>query len=452
MSFHIPHVVIVGGGFAGLHAAKTLKHSPVRITLVDRRNHHLFQPLLYQVASASLSPAQIAAPIRHILNKQKNVAVLLDHVRNVDLARQTIQLNHSTLSYDYLLLCAGARHSYFGNDHWESHAPGLKSLEDALELRKRILAAFEEAERLADPEERRAALTFIVVGAGPTGVEMAGAIAEVARFTLVKDFRRINPRDARIILIEAGPRILPTFHESLSKSALRQLHQLGVEVQLSSLVKDVNEQGVLVGDVFIRAKTIVWAAGNAAAPLTQSLGVPLDRAGRILVEPDLSLPGYPNAFAAGDIAVFKHGTTQPVPAVCPAAMQMGAHAAHNIRRSLRQIQTKPFSYFDKGSMATIGRNAAVADIRGIRFSGFPAWLGWLFVHLIFLVGFRNRLVVLLEWAWAYFTYQKGARLITNDTNDARKSPATDASTESSASNELSARLLMIPQQPVHQNI
>ncbi len=413
MSLNIPHVIIVGGGFAGLHAAKALKNSPVRITLVDRRNHHLFQPLLYQVASAGLSPAQIAAPIRHILNKQKNVEVLLDNVHAVDLSRQTIQLDRSTLSYDYLLLCAGARHSYFGNNHWERFAPGLKSLEDALELRRRMLTAFETAERLDDPEERRAALTFIVVGAGPTGVEMAGAIAEIARFTLVKDFRRINPRDARIVLIEGGPRVLPAFHESLSENALRQLRELGVEVQLSALVKDVNDQGVVVGDTLLRAKTVVWAAGNAAAPLTKLLGVPLDRAGRILVEPDLSLPGFPNAFAAGDIVCFNHGTDQPVPGVCPAAMQMGAHAARNIRRRLRQAESKPFSYFDKGSMATIGRHAAVADIRGVRFGGFPAWLAWLFIHLIFLVGFRNRLVVLLEWAWAYVTYQKGARLITN---------------------------------------
>ncbi len=409
-----PHLVIIGGGFAGLEAAKALRRAPLHITLVDRRNHHLFQPLLYQVATAGLSPAQIAAPIRHVLNRQSNLHVLMDEVQRIDLDGKTLHLAASTINYDFLLICAGARHSYFGNDHWEKFAPGLKSLEDALELRRRMLTAFELAERVEDPELRRSALTFVIVGAGPTGVEMAGAIAEIARFTLVKDFRRINPQDAHIILLEGSNRVLPTFHESLAQPALRQLEGIGVDVRLSTIVRDVNEHGVLAGDEFIPAHTIVWAAGNSAAPLTRSLGVPLDRSGRIILNEDLTLPGHPEVFAAGDIANFHHGTANPLPGVSPVAMQQGVHVASNILRKLRGVPYRPFKYFDKGSMATIGRHAAVADLRGLRFSGFTAWLGWLFVHLIFLVGFRNRLLVLMEWAWAYATYQKGARIITND--------------------------------------
>ncbi len=407
-----PHVVIVGGGFAGLETAKALKAAPVRVTVIDKTNHHLFQPLLYQVATAGLSPAQIAAPIRHVLSKQKNCEVLMGEVVAIDAKERRVTLADGELTYDYLVLAAGARHSYFGNPTWEHHAPGLKTLDDALELRRRMLGAFEAAERTSDPGERAKAMTFVVVGAGPTGVEMAGAIAEVARFTLVKDFRRINPRDARIVLVEAGPRVLPMYTKGLSESALQQLEDIGVEVRLNTMVKDLTADAVQLGDETVPARTVVWAAGNAASPLTRNLGAELDKAGRVVVTEHLTVPGSANTFAIGDLAHFGDATGKPLPGVSPVAIQQGNHAARNIRRAIVGKPLLPFKYFDKGSMATIGRHAAVADVMGLRFSGFPAWLAWLFVHLIFLVGFRNRLMVLVDWAWSYLSYQKGARLIT----------------------------------------
>ena len=407
-----PLVVIVGGGFGGLYAAKELAGKAVRVTLIDRTNHHLFQPLLYQVATAGLSPADIAQPIRHILKDARNIEVVLGEVDRIDTnSKQVHTTDKLTYPYDYLIVAAGARHSYFGHDEWEGFAPGLKNLEDVIELRRRILSAFEAAEVSSSEEDRRTALTFTVVGAGPTGVEMAGAIAELARRTLSKDFRRIDPRAARVLLLDGAPRILPTFPEDLSRSALAQLESMGVEVRTGKTVKDVSNRGVTVNEEFIASRTVVWAAGNAAAPIAKSLGAETDRAGRVLVNEDLSVPGHPEIFAIGDMACFKHQTGQPLPGVSPAAMQMGRHATKNILFLIRGDKPKPFRYFDKGSMATIGRNKAIADLKFARFGGFLAWLSWLFVHLIFLVGLRNRLLVLFQWTWTYFTFGRGARLI-----------------------------------------
>jgi NADH dehydrogenase len=407
-----PQVVIVGGGFGGLCAAKELAGKGVRVMLIDRTNHHLFQPLLYQVATAGLSPADIAQPIRHILKDARNIEVILGEVARIDVdARQARTSDNLSYAYDYLILAAGARHSYFGHDEWEGFAPGLKSLEDAVELRRRILSAFEEAEKSDSEEDRRAALTFTVVGAGPTGVEMAGAIAELARRTLSKDFRRIDSRAARILLLDGAPRILPTFPEDLSRSAVAQLESLGVEVRTRTVVKDVNNRGVTVNGELVASRTVVWAAGNTAAPIGKSLGAETDRAGRIIVNEDLSVPGYPEIFAIGDMTCFKDQTGQPLPGVSPAAMQMGRHASKNILSLVRDDKTMPFRYFDKGSMATIGRNKAIADLRFARFGGFLAWLSWLFVHLMFLIGLRNRLLVLFQWACSYLTFSRDARLI-----------------------------------------
>jgi NADH dehydrogenase len=407
-----PQVVIVGGGFGGLCAAKELAGKGVRVMLIDRTNHHLFQPLLYQVATAGLSPADIAQPIRHILKDARNIEIILGEVARIDVdARQARTSDNLSYAYDYLILAAGARHSYFGHDEWEGFAPGLKSLEDAVELRRRILSAFEEAEKSDSEEDRRAALTFTVVGAGPTGVEMAGAIAELARRTLSKDFRRIDSRAARILLLDGAPRILPTFPEDLSRSAVAQLESLGVEVRTRTVVKDVNNRGVTVNGELVASRTVVWAAGNTAAPIGKSLGAETDRAGRIIVNEDLSVPGYPEIFAIGDMTCFKDQTGQPLPGVSPAAMQMGRHASKNILSLVRDDKTMPFRYFDKGSMATIGRNKAIADLRFARFGGFLAWLSWLFVHLMFLIGLRNRLLVLFQWACSYLTFSRDARLI-----------------------------------------
>jgi len=408
----IPHVVIVGGGFGGLNAARALARRPVRVTLLDRRNYHLFQPLLYQVASAALSPADIATPLRSILRKAANVSVLLAEAETIDFTNRRLVLDRGELGYEALILAAGAGHSYFGHDDWELLAPGLKTLEDALEIRRRVLLAFEAAERESDGAERRALLTFVIVGAGPTGVELAGALAEIARETIARDFRAIDPRQARVILLEGGPRILPSFPETLSKRAEMALSRLGVEVRTGSTVTRITPDAVWVGGEQIRSRAVLWAAGVAAAPLARSLGVPLDRAGRVLVEPDLSIPGHPEAFVIGDLAAFIHQTGQPLPGLAPVAIQQGRAVADNVWRRLRGEPTRPFHYFDKGSMAAIGRAKAVAVMGRLRLWGFPAWLAWVFVHILYLIGFRNRFLVVFEWAWAYFTYQRGARLIT----------------------------------------
>lgn len=409
-----PHVVIVGAGFGGLEAAKKLACAELNVTVVDRTNHHLFQPLLYQVATAALSPADIAAPVRGILSKCRNLEVMLAEVQSIDVAARTVSAGDVVFTYDYLILATGSRHSYFGHPEWEKLAPGLKSLEDAVEIRRRLLMAFEFAEKTRDENARRAAMTFVVVGGGPTGVEMAGAIAEIARFTLAKDFRHIDPSLARVILIEGEPRVLASFPEDLRISAMNQLAQLGVEVRSGVHATDLTEEGLKVGDEFIPCRLKIWAAGNTASFVGKSLGVPVDRVGRVMVNADLTIPGHPEVQVIGDLANFPHQSGQPLPGVSPVAMQQGRHAAENILGMVAGERPRRFWYWDKGSMATIGRNKAVADLHAIHLSGFPAWLVWLFVHVVFLVGFRNRVAVLLQWAWAYFTFNKGARLITRN--------------------------------------
>ena len=405
-----PHVVIVGGGFAGLCAARALRRASVDVTLLDRRNHHVFQPLLYQVATAGLSAPEIAAPLRSILRRQPNVAVLMAEVVSVDVSRRVVVLADGEMPYDYLILATGATHSYFGHDAWARHAPGLKSIEDALEIRRRLFVAFERAERETEASARVSWLTFLVVGGGPTGVELAGTVAEIARHTLAHEFRRIDPCQARVVLLEGTDRVLPPYPPGLSQKARRQLEDLGVEVRTSALVTDVDEGGVRLGAERLAARTVLWAAGVAASPVGRSLGAAVDRAGRVKVEKDLTLAGRPEAFVAGDLAAFEQDG-RPVPGVAPAAMQMGRHAARNIRRSLAGQPLLPFRYVDKGSLATIGRRAAVADFGRVRLWGFPAWAAWLAIHIFFLIGFRNRLVVLLDWAWAYLSYRRSARLI-----------------------------------------
>ena len=409
-----PRVVIIGAGFGGLYAARALRRARAEITVIDRRNHHLFQPLLYQVATAGLSPGDIAYPVRAVLSRQKNTRVLLAEARAVDLEARKVVLKDGSLDYDYVIVATGSGDSYFGHDDWERLAPGLKTLEDALEIRRRILYAFELAEREDDEARRRALLTFVVVGGGPTGVELAGAIAEIARQVMVRDFRAIDPREARVILVEAGPRVLATYPEDLSAKAEASLRKLGVEVWTSSPVTNIENDRVVAGNHEVSAATALWAAGVKASPLAQSLGTKLDPAGRAIVEPDLSLPGHPEAFVIGDLACFLHQTGKPLPGVAPAAIQQGRHAARNILRDLKGKARQPFHYLDKGTLATIGRAAAVADFGFVKISGFFAWLAYLFVHLFFLIGFRNRFVVMFEWAWAYFTFQRSARLITGD--------------------------------------
>jgi NADH dehydrogenase len=407
-----PRVVIVGGGFGGLQAAKALGDAPVRVTLVDRRNHHLFQPLLYQVATAVLSPADIAHPIRSVLRDRRNVEVVLEEVEAIDPEAKEVILAEGRLPYDYLILAAGATHAYFGHDEWEPLAPGLKTLEDALAIRRRILLAFEEAEREPDPERRKALMTFVVVGAGPTGVEMAGAIAEIARFSLSRDFRHIDTRDARVILVEASDRALAAFPSSLSRYAIDDLQRLGVDVRLGKPVTAIAPGLVTIGDESVAAETVIWAAGVRASPLGRTLGAALDRAGRVLVSPDLTVPGYPDIFVVGDMALLNGQDGKPLPGVAQVAMQEGTWAAGNIERAIAGKPLLPFRYRDLGNMATIGRNAAIADIRGLRLTGFIAWLAWALVHIMNLIGFRNRILVALQWLWGYLTFQRGARLIT----------------------------------------
>ena len=407
----VPHVVVVGGGFGGLWAARALRDAPVRITLVDRGNHHLFQPLLYQVATAGLSAPDIAAPLRHILRGQKNVTVLLGEVDNIAPDAKQVRLaDGRTLDYDHLLLASGATHAYFGHDDWAAHAPGLKTLDDALEIRRRILTAFERAEAEDDAAKREAWLTFAIVGGGPTGVELAGTLAEIARHTLHGEFRRADPRKARVLLLEAGPRVLASFPESLSGKARMQLQKLGVEVRVGVPVAAIDGEGVQLGEERIAARTVLWAAGVAASPLARDLGVPLDRAGRVIVQPDLSVPGHPEIFIAGDLASLQYGG-KPVPGVAPAAKQMGRHVAQAIRARLQGRAPTPFRYRDFGNLATIGRMAAVVDLHGFRFSGLLAWWFWLAAHVFFLIGFRNRMVVMIDWAQAYWSYQRSARII-----------------------------------------
>ena len=417
-----PHVVIVGAGFGGLEAAKKLACEAARVTVIDRTNYHLFQPLLYQVATAALSPADIAAPVRAVLSKCKNVEVMLAEVVGVDINEKKVKLTEGEVNYDYLILATGARHSYFGHPEWEKLAPGLKSLEDAVEVRRRILMAFEFAERTSDEAARKAAMTFVIIGGGPTGVEMAGAIAEIARYTLAKDFRNIDPSQARVILVEGEPLVLGSYPEDLRRSAMKQLADLGVEVRTGVHATNLSDQGLQIGDEFIPSRVKIWAAGNNASFVGRSLGMPVDRVGRVLVNNDLTIPNHPEVQVIGDLANFPYQTGEPLPGVSPVAMQQGRHAARNILMMIDGEKPRKFWYFDKGSMATIGRNKAVADLRFLHLVGMPAWLAWLFVHIIFLVGFRNRLAVLFQWAWAYLSFNKGARLITRNFQSEQRPP------------------------------
>ena len=420
---HKPRVVIIGAGFGGLEAAKKLCGEQVKVTVIDRTNYHLFQPLLYQVATAALSPADIAAPVRAVLSKCDNVEVMLAEVQSVDVQARNVKLTDGEVAYDFLIIATGARHSYFGHPEWEKLAPGLKSLEDAVEIRRRILMAFEYAEKISDEAARKAAMTFVVIGGGPTGVEMAGAIAEIARYTLAKDFRHIDPSQARVILIEGEPKVLASFPDDLRDSAMKQLVDLGVEVRTGIHATNLSEQGLQVGNEFIPCRVKIWAAGNNASFVGRSLGVPVDRVGRVMVNNDLTIPNHPEVQAIGDLANFSHQTGQPLPGVSPVAMQQGRHAARNILRMINGLEPQRFWYFDKGSMATIGRNKAVADLKLVHLSGLPAWLAWLFIHIIFLVGFRSRLAVLFQWGWAYFSFNKGARLITRNFQSEQRPPA-----------------------------
>ena len=422
-----PRVVILGGGFGGLSAAKVLGRADVDVVLVDRTNHHVFQPLLYQVATASLAPSDIAVPIRWVLRRRRNVTVLMEEVERIDAARRVVVCaspeGRRELPYDWLVVATGARHSYFGHEEWEMDAPGLKSLEDALEIRNRFLLAFERAEREEDPAKRAAELTIVVVGGGPTGVELAGIIPSIARDAFRADFRRIDTNATRVILLEGGPRLLPAFPAPLSERAHRDLEELGVEVRLGTIVTGVEPGAVRIGDERIEAGTILWAAGNAASPLVRSIGAPVDRAGRVPVRPDLTVPDHPEIFVVGDAAAVPQADGTLVPGVAPAANQEGTHAARNILRRLRGEATLPFRYRNKGNLATIGRHHAIADFGRVRLTGAIAWWFWLFVHILYLVGFRNRVTVLVQWAYAYFTYQRGVRLIAGEMSRTRRAGA-----------------------------
>ena len=434
MARPLPRVVIIGGGFGGLSAARALRRAPAEITLVDRRNHHLFQPLLYQVATAGLSATDIAYPIRAILRHQENARVLLGEVTTIDVAGKRVVLHDGACDYDHLIVATGATHAYFGHEEWARLAPGLKSLDDALAIRRKILLAFERAERATDPAARTALLTFVIVGGGPTGVELAGAIAEISRHVLVDDFRAIDPREARVLLVEAGPRVLAAFPEDLSAKAADALRRRGVDARTGKPVTAIDDGGVTVDGERIESATVLWAAGVAASPLAKTLGVPLDRAGRVLVERDLSVPGHPEIFVIGDLASFTHDG-KPLPGVAQVAIQGGEQAAKNVIRRIEGQPTSTFRYYDKGNLATIGRAAAVAEIGRIHLAGFFAWVIWLFVHVMFLIGFRNRVVVMFNWAWAYLTFQRGARVITGDLEAAE--PADDQ--RSATARSISAR-------------
>ena len=410
-----PRVLIIGGGFGGLAAARGLRHAHVAVTLIDRTNHFIFQPLLYQVATAALAPSDITAPIRWVLRHQRNAEVLMAEVREIDSQKRVVRIDDELreIPYDYLIVATGSRHAYFGHNEWEPYAPGLKAIEDASEIRRRFLLAFEHAEKTEDEKEREELLTFVIVGGGPTGVELSGAMPYIAMKALAPDFRNVDTRKTRVILVEAGPRILPTFPEDLAARAVRDLTHLGVQVRVGSMVTGVDAEGVsIAGGEKIRARTAFWAAGNLSSPLGKFLGAPLDRAGRVQVNPDLSVPGVPNVFIVGDLAsLIQDG--RPVPGVGPAAIQEGKSAAKNILRELKREPRKPFHYRNKGDLAVIGRSHAIADLGWIKFSGWFAWMFWLFVHITYLIGFRNRIVVLFEWAYAYFTSQAGVRLITD---------------------------------------
>jgi len=421
MSVPRPRLLVIGGGFAGLWAVRALAGAPIDITLIDRCNHHLFQPLLYQVATGGLSAPAIAAPLRHILRRQKNVRVLMAEVCGIDRDARKLSLSAGdTLDFDWLLVASGATHAYFGNEKWAPYAPGLKTLDDAMHIRAQILGAFEQAELSNDPEVRAAWLNFVVVGAGPTGVELAGTLAEIARHTLKTEFRSIDPTRARVMLVEGGPRVLSGFEPAMSAKAQRQLEHLGVEVRTGAPVTAIAHDHVVVGDQRIATYTVLWAAGVAASPLGAMLGAPLDRAGRVLVEPDLSIPGYPHIFVAGDLASVK--TEQPVPGTAPAAKQMGKQVAAALLARLRGRPAPSFRYRDFGSLATIGRMAAVIQMGRLRLSGLPAWWFWLAAHVFFLIGFRNRLVVLIDWAWGYWTHQRYARIIVREVQPADAGP------------------------------
>ena len=409
-----PRVVIIGGGFGGLSAAKALKRANADVLVIDRTNHHLFQPLLYQVATASLSPGDIAAPIRYILRRQKNTSVLLAEVRDIDVEKKVVHIDlpDREIAYDYLIVATGSHHAYFGHDDWEPFAPGLKAIEDASEVRRRFLLAFERAEKTRDEKKRETWMTFVIVGGGPTGVELSGALPTIARKALAPDFRNIDTKKTRVILLEGGPRVLPAYPEELSEKARKSLIDIGVEVRTSSIVTRVEADAVYVGDERIPTNTVFWAAGNAASPLGKALGVPLDKVGRVLVNHDLSIPGHQEVFVAGDLAFMKRSNGKMVPGVCPAALQEGARAAKNVRRLIGRRPTKPFNYFNKGDLAVIGRSRAIADFGKVHFTGRIAWLLWLFIHIMYLVGFRNRISVFIQWGYSYFTYQRGVRLIT----------------------------------------
>ncbi|PYX50520.1 MAG: FAD-dependent oxidoreductase [Acidobacteria bacterium] len=419
----IPRVVIVGAGFGGLNAARALAKADVQITVIDRKNFHTFQPLLYQVATAGLSPGEIAAPIRSIFRAHKNVEVLMAEVTGFDIAGRMVETPEGKIAYDYLIVAAGASHAYFGHDDWEPYAPGLKTVEDALEIRRRVLLAFELAERQTAAGDTSAPLNFVVVGGGPTGVELAGTLAEICRHALTHEFRSIDPARTHIVLIEGGPRVLAAYPDDLSRSALEQLNRLGVEVRTSTTVTQIEAGAVYAGSTRLPATVVLWAAGVAASPLGKKIGAPTDRAGRVLVQPDLSVPGHPELFVIGDLAALKDEKGKMLPGVAPVAIQQGRFVAKLISRelsnaraaSVSHLSRPAFHYWDKGSLATIGRAAAVADFGKIHISGFMAWLAWLFVHIFFLIGFRNRILVFIQWAWSYFTYERGARLITGST-------------------------------------
>jgi len=417
----VPHVVILGGGFGGLDAARTFRGADVRVTLIDRHNYHLFQPLLYQVATAALSPGDVASPIRWILRKQKNVRVLLAEAQAIDAARRQVMIDSDAISYDYLIVATGAAHAYFGHPEWAARAPSLKTLDDALEMRRRVLLSFEAAERESDPVRQRRFLTFVIVGGGATGVELAGALAEIARQSLRQDFRNIRPESARIVLLEGGPYLLASFPDHLRVAARRSLERLGVEVRTDSIVTDIDAEGVRWRPAGppadhverVEAHTVLWAAGVAASPLVKSLGVPLDRVGRVSAEPTLQVPGHPEIFVVGDVCALQQDG-KLLPGVAQVAMQEGAHAARNVLRAAKGETLAAFRYRDYGTMAVIGRGSAVADIGPVETSGFLAWVFWLFLHIFWLIGFRNRLAVMIEWGWSYVTLQRGVRLITGE--------------------------------------